>query len=104
MSSAQPPFVGALERLFQDGVPIVFWNDPDAEFSSQVDAILLDGVSVIRLDRTPALQVKMVLERQKGARWLIYAPSDEPGARERLAARCSTARPAIQCRHCIDAA
>ena len=34
MSSAAPAFVGALERLFQEGARIVFWNDADAEFGA----------------------------------------------------------------------
>ena len=78
MSSPQPPFLAALERLFLDGASIVFWNDPDAEFSSQVESLEIDGVTLIRLDRMAVLQAKIAIEREKGCRWLIYSPADEP--------------------------
>src|SRR5450830_24605 len=80
MSNPQPPFLSALERVFQEGAATVFWNDPDGEFSAQVDALELDGVKIARLDVAPALQVKIWIEREAGARWLIYAPSAEPEA------------------------
>jgi hypothetical protein len=35
-------------------------------------------VQVLRLDRTPALQVKLDVERDPRARWLFYQPSAEP--------------------------
>lgn len=77
MSSA-PVFLAALTRLFEGGHALVFWNDVGGEFASQVDAICIEGVQVLRLDRTPALQAKILIERQVGGRWLIYAPFDEP--------------------------
>lgn len=78
MISPQPAFLAALERLFTEGATLVFWNDPDGEFSAQVDALSLDGVRIARLDVAPALQVKIWIEREAGARWLIYAPFAEP--------------------------
>jgi hypothetical protein len=51
---------------------------PGGEFAAQVDAIGIEGVQVLRLDRTPALQAKISIEREVGGRWLIYAPFDEP--------------------------
>ncbi|CAN7771208.1 BREX-1 system phosphatase PglZ type A [Variovorax sp. LjRoot290] len=77
MSSA-PVFFSALTRLFQEGHALVFWNDAGGEFASQVDGIDIDGVKVLRLDRTPALQAKIAIERETGVRWLVYAPFDEP--------------------------
>ncbi len=77
MSSA-PVFLGALVRLFQEGHQLVFWNDAGGEFATQVDAIQLEGVQVIRLDQTPALQAKMAVEQGHGARWLIYASVEAP--------------------------
>ena len=59
--------------------PIVFWNDADAEFSSNLDSLDLPGVEVIRLDQTPALKAKILIESAgKSVRWLIYAPTEEP--------------------------
>lgn len=73
-----PAFLTALTRLFQEGHALVFWNDADGEFSSQVDGIDIEGVKVLRLDQTPALQAKIWIEREVGARWLVYAPFEEP--------------------------
>ncbi len=78
MGTSEPSFLSALSRLFQDGHALVFWNDAGGEFSAQVDAIRIDGVQVLRLDRRPALQAKILIEREVGARWLIYAPFDVP--------------------------
>ena len=57
---------------------LLFWDDPEGEFSTWVDNLALDGVQVLRLDRTPALQVKLDVERNPRARWLFYQPSAEP--------------------------
>lgn len=78
MSSAQPAFFTTLTRLFEEGHSLVFWNDAGGEFASQVDAIELDGVKVLRLDQTPVLQAKIWIEREVGVRWLVYAPYEEP--------------------------
>ena len=76
MSAAQ--FFSALERQFEDDQQLVFWNDPDGEFLTEVDAIDLPGVNVLRLDQVPALQAKVRLQNDPEARWLIYAPSACP--------------------------
>lgn len=75
---SEPSFLSALSRLFQDGPSLVFWNDAGGEFATQVDNIQIDGVKVLRLDQTPALQAKICIEREVGARWLVYAPFEEP--------------------------
>jgi uncharacterized protein (TIGR02687 family) len=77
MTSA-PAFLAALTRLFQEGHSLVFWNDGDGEFATQVDGIDIAGVEILRLDRTPGLQAKIWIERKVGMRWLIYGPFDEP--------------------------
>lgn len=76
--TSAPSFLSALTRLFQEGHALVFWNDAGGEFSGQVDSIQIDGVKVLRLDRTPTLQAKISIEREAGASWLVYAPFDEP--------------------------
>ena len=75
---SEPSFLSALNRLFQEGPALVFWNDAGGEFSGQVDSIEIDGVKVLRLDQTPALQAKIWIERDVDARWLVYAPFDVP--------------------------
>lgn len=77
MSSA-PAFLAALTRLFHEGHALVFWNDAGGEFATQIDGIDIEGVKVLRLDRTPVLQAKIWIEREVGVRWLVYAPFDEP--------------------------
>jgi uncharacterized protein (TIGR02687 family) len=69
-----------LARLFTaEHWPIVFWQDPEREFESTIEALDLPGVSVLRLDETPALKVKLLIERERpDGQWLLYAPFPEP--------------------------
>ncbi|RKR45948.1 BREX-1 system phosphatase PglZ type A [Paraburkholderia sp. BL17N1] len=78
MTSGRHTFFPALSRLLAEGHSLVFWNDADGEFASQLDGAELDGVRVVRLDQVPALQVKIWIEREKDIRWLLYAPFAEP--------------------------
>ncbi|MEM5440123.1 BREX-1 system phosphatase PglZ type A [Paraburkholderia diazotrophica] len=78
MTSGQHTFLPALSRLLGEGHSLVFWNDAEGEFASQLDGVELDGVRVVRLDQVPALQVKIWIEREKDTRWLLYAPFAEP--------------------------
>jgi uncharacterized protein (TIGR02687 family) len=76
--------VRGLERLFnQDSHRIVIWYDADREFTDVVDNLGLDSVTVIHLDKTPALAVKILLERtDPQGRYLLYMPFEEPRAEE----------------------
>jgi uncharacterized protein (TIGR02687 family) len=56
----------------------VFWHDVEAEFASVVEALQLDGVQLVRLDDTPALRIKLDIERAPDQRWLIYSTQPEP--------------------------
>ena len=67
----------ALATLSND-YPVVFWHDAEAEFVSVVDSLQLDGVQLVRLDDTPALRVKLDIERSPNQRWLIYSAKPEP--------------------------
>ena len=71
MSISTPPFLSALERLFEDGLRLVFWNDAGAEFTAEVATLTLPGVKVLRLDQTPTLQAKVLLESEPLSRWLL---------------------------------
>ncbi|PQA81926.1 BREX-1 system phosphatase PglZ type A [Limnohabitans sp. TS-CS-82] len=75
---SSPQFLSALERQFEEGSQLVFWNDPDGEFLMEVDSIDLPSVKVLRLDQVPALHAKVQLEAGQVGRWLIYAPSACP--------------------------
>src|SRR5271166_3710859 len=70
----------ALDRIFNDeGQRIVFWNDPECEFNNTLPFLLLDKVTILRLDETPALEVKLRIEREDPeGRYLLYSPSEEP--------------------------
>jgi uncharacterized protein (TIGR02687 family) len=61
---------------------IVFWNDAAKDFLALFDGEMfapVEGVSVIRLDQTPALQAKLRIEREEPeTKFLLYAPSPEP--------------------------
>jgi uncharacterized protein (TIGR02687 family) len=75
-----PQINKALERLFhEEGHRIVFWNDPDQGFPGALPALVLDDVTVLRLDEIGALDAKIRLEREDlSGKFLLYAPSEEP--------------------------
>lgn len=58
--------------------PIVFWHDSEGEFATTVENLVLDNVNLVRLHETPALQVKIDIERQPGQCWLLYSTQPEP--------------------------
>lgn len=69
----------ALERLFsEEKERIVFWNDPEREFTNTLPFILLEGVETLRLDQTGAFETKLRIEQDTGSRFLIYSPAEEP--------------------------
>jgi uncharacterized protein (TIGR02687 family) len=69
-----------LNRIYkEEGVRIVFWNDPDKEFQTILPALNLDGVNIIQLNELGALEVKIRVEREDPTgRYLLYSPSEEP--------------------------
>ncbi len=58
--------------------PVVFWHDVEAEFTSVLDGVAPEGVQLVRLDDTPALQIKIDIERAPHQRRLIYSTQPEP--------------------------
>ncbi|MBK5938204.1 BREX-1 system phosphatase PglZ type A [Halochromatium roseum] len=67
------------ERFHQDGHRLVFWHDPESEFEETVGDLDLNGVSVLRLDEHPPLEVKARLELEDPTgRYLLYAPFEPP--------------------------
>lgn len=70
----------ALQGIFASE-RIVFWNDPAKDFLSLFEGEMfspVEGVSVIRLDETPALQAKLRIEREEpDTRFLLYSPTPE---------------------------
>lgn len=73
------------ERFHQDGHRLVFWHDPDRAFEENLPALVetLDGVSLLRLDAHPALEIKVRLELDDpSGRYLLYAPCAPPAPDE----------------------
>lgn len=69
--------VDSLTVLFTSH-PVVFWHDVEGEFSESLASLALEGVRLVRLDASPALQIKLDIERNPGQRWLLYSPQPEP--------------------------
>lgn len=58
---------------------IVLWSDPDREFTEVVGSLTLENATLLRLDETPALAVKVQIERtDPTGRFLLYFPFEEP--------------------------
>ena len=70
----------ALDRVFnEEKQRIIFWNDPDCEFKNALPYLLLENVTVLRLDEAGALEVKIRIERDDPrGRYLLYSPTEEP--------------------------
>jgi len=57
---------------------LVFWHDTDMEFAAVIHGLQLDGVTVLHLDETPVLRIKLLLEASPNQRWLIYSAKPKP--------------------------
>lgn len=68
----------SLSTLF-DQHRIVFWFDPEGEFTQFLGELQLPDVTVLRRDEMPALELKILLELDDPqGKYLVYAPSPEP--------------------------
>lgn len=75
---SQQRITDALANLFTS-TPLVFWNDPDAEFVTAVEGLTPGGVALVNLDTTPSLQAKLTVERSgRGDKFLFYRAKPEP--------------------------
>ncbi len=69
----------SLEKLFDEGNRFVFWQDPDREFEESLETFRPEGITIIRLNREPALAVKARLElKEPAGRFLLYQPGPRP--------------------------
>ena len=67
-----------ISNLFNES-RIVFWNDADQEFTTELSSLVPDGVNLIMLDDEPKLQLKQKLEIQDlSGQYLLYSPKAEP--------------------------
>ena len=68
-----------LATLFDEGNRIIFWQDTDREFEKSLGDIILENVTIIRLEQEPALAVKARLELEVPTeRYLLYQPGPRP--------------------------
>jgi uncharacterized protein (TIGR02687 family) len=75
-----PQLTDNLRRIFdEEKHRLVFWYDAKREFEDSIGSLDLNGVTVLRLDETGALELKIRLEIEdtEGA-YLLYAPYAEP--------------------------
>ena len=70
----------ALDHIFREEEQrIVFWNDPEKEFQSALPFLMLEGVTILRLDEIGALEAKIRIEQDDPTgKYLIYSPTEEP--------------------------
>ena len=67
-----------LESLYDKGRRIVFWHDPDGEFEDLLPELELNGVSLIRLGETAALEAKVAIELEQPDRQFLIYETGEP--------------------------
>ncbi len=74
----------ALTRIYQEeGKRIVFWNDPEGEFTAILPELSLPDVEVVDLAEVGALEIKIRVEREDPAgRYLLYGACEEPEIEE----------------------
>ncbi len=58
---------------------VVFWNDANADFESDLSECVPQGIEVIRPDKIGQLKTKVIIEIEKpDRRFLVYSASPEP--------------------------
>ncbi|WP_236687571.1 hypothetical protein [Chromobacterium subtsugae] len=57
----------------------VFWHDAESAFAAEVAALSLPGITIVMLDKVPALELKQAIEHADAASlWLFYSNLPEP--------------------------
>ena len=68
-----------LSIIFREQSRIIFWSDPEREFEETLQELVLDKVTLLRLDEHSALAIKVRLEQEDTTgRYLLYAPFEIP--------------------------
>jgi uncharacterized protein (TIGR02687 family) len=73
-----------LRRIYEDEQPrLVFWYDAGREFGDELEKLVPEGVTLLRLDQLGALEVKIKIELEDTtSRFLIYVPQEIPAPEE----------------------
>jgi hypothetical protein len=62
---------------------IIFWYDGEKEFEEILPELVLDNATIMRIDKTPALELKIKLELEDiEGRYVLYAPCHEPSLKD----------------------
>lgn len=79
-----PQLTDSLRRIFdEEKHRLVFWYDAKREFEESLASLDLNGVTVLRLDETGTLELKIRLELEDtNGTYLLYAPYPEPAPEE----------------------
>jgi uncharacterized protein (TIGR02687 family) len=68
----------SLERVFEKN-RIVFWYDPEREWSEAFETFACDGIVKLTVDRNEfGTKVRIVRHRDRNARFLVYVPAPKP--------------------------
>lgn len=75
-----PQIVESLTRIFkEENERLVFWYDSNKEFEENLNSISIEGITLVKLDQTSSLELKILLELSDTKnQYLIYAPFPEP--------------------------
>ncbi|MDK9707647.1 MAG: BREX-1 system phosphatase PglZ type A [Desulforhopalus sp.] len=70
----------SLYKIYQEeSKRIVFWYDTEGEFEEVISSLELADISIVRLDKTASLELKIRLEMgDTESRYLLYSPGPEP--------------------------
>ena len=70
----------SLNKIYQEeNKRIVFWYDTEGEFEEILPSLDLADISIVRLDETADLELKIKLEMEDTQnRYLLYSPEPEP--------------------------
>ena len=74
----------SLAKIYQEeNKRIVFWYDGEGEFEEILPTLDLANVSIVRLEETPSLELKIRMEMDDTAnRFLLYSSGPEPAPEE----------------------
>jgi uncharacterized protein (TIGR02687 family) len=69
----------SLQQRFADNHRLVFWHDYNAEFSELLSELALENVTLINVNNTPALALKVLIELQQPTHsFLLYQTGQTP--------------------------
>ncbi|MDR0609893.1 MAG: BREX-1 system phosphatase PglZ type A [Planctomycetaceae bacterium] len=76
--------IESLKTIFNEKEQrIVFWNDPEREFESEIDSLKLDGIEIVHLEQAGHFALKIRIEiDETQQKFLLYSTSKESNSDE----------------------